>query len=178
MHYSVLAIIDRPDVIDKESIEAEVEGIMRRHGDGDKWDWYQIGGRWSGVLDGYDPETDQKNIVTCNLCGGTGKRPDMAVMNGCNGCRGTGKHVEWPTQWGFREGDCKPVAELTQEELDKFYAVCDGSWFGGKDYVPWAVKPDGTADYDAMFPRREMPPLDWLKREYAGKLAVVVDCHN
>jgi hypothetical protein len=44
-----------------------------------KWDWWQIGGRWTGQLDGdYDPQKDIENQEWCNLCGGTGNRADFA----------------------------------------------------------------------------------------------------
>lgn len=29
--------------------------------------------------------------IECNICAGTGTRPDMVVANGCNGCQGKGK---------------------------------------------------------------------------------------
>jgi len=41
-----------------------------------KWDWWEIGGRWTGELDSkYDPRKDPRNIVPCSLCDGTGDRP-------------------------------------------------------------------------------------------------------
>lgn len=58
--------------------------------DGSRWDWYTVGGRYTGRLSGYDPESDPRNYATCWLCHGTGTRPDMKVSHGCNGCRGTG----------------------------------------------------------------------------------------
>ena len=42
--------------------------------DGSRWDWYVIGGRYTGSLTGYDPEKDPANTKVCSLCGGTGKR--------------------------------------------------------------------------------------------------------
>lgn len=39
-----------------------------------KWDWWQVGGRWTGMMDPeYDPQTDPNNIEKCDLCGGTGR---------------------------------------------------------------------------------------------------------
>jgi hypothetical protein len=43
-----------------------------------KWDWYQIGGRWTGVLDNYNPEKDPKNQEPCPYCKTTGIRTDLA----------------------------------------------------------------------------------------------------
>ncbi len=71
-----------------------------------KWDWWQIGGRYSGrFLLGYDPEDDPMNQEPCLLCGATGTRKDRIALaqnpNGteCNACHGTGIDTKWPTRW-------------------------------------------------------------------------------
>jgi hypothetical protein len=69
------------------------------------WDWWQIGGRYTGRLSGYNPRLNPDNIETCDLCNGTGTRPDMTVANGCNKCDGKGAALKWPTQWGLHSGD-------------------------------------------------------------------------
>jgi hypothetical protein len=78
-----------------------------------KWDWWQVGGRWSGKLvPKYDPEKDPANSELCAICNGTGKRTDMAVENGCNGCNGNGWRVKWPTSWARVDGDRVQVRDL------------------------------------------------------------------
>lgn len=73
-----------------------------------KWDWWQLGGRYSGRLAaGYDPEKDPANMETCWLCAGTGKRDDEIGHQcraekpeyTCNGCQGKGHSVKWPSKW-------------------------------------------------------------------------------
>jgi hypothetical protein len=85
------------------------------------WDWFQIGGRWTGLFSEYEPDADPKNIVECRLCNGTGKRRDMFVANGCNGCAGKGKHAVWPTDRRRHEGDvlttAEALAKLTPERV-------------------------------------------------------------
>lgn len=166
MHYSNLVLIESID-----DIKAAVEEAMAR-GKDDWWDWYQIGGRWTGLFDGYDPESDPENIQTCELCRGTGTRPDMdcSVSGGCNGCQGKGKRAKWPTQWKQHSGDVIPIERLTKEQLGKFYAVlAGGNYFPGERYVPWAQD---------KFPKQELPPLEYLQSNYAGYFAVIVDSHN
>jgi hypothetical protein len=178
MHYANLVIVESPQDGVEFDLEAAVENAMGAcEEEGGFWDWYQIGGRWTGLFDGYDPEKDSANIVVCQLCNGTGDRPDLEPpewkeeCGGCNGCRGTGKRVTWPTEWGIRSADAIPVEALTDEHYGEFYrVVVRGTEFGGTDYQPW--KPIGE-----MFLEKEMPPLAWLKQEYAGHLAVVVDNH-
>jgi hypothetical protein len=54
-----------------------------------KWDWYTVGGRWTGFLatNGYDPSKDENNIEDCDLCQGTGDRPGWVIYEGPNGER-------------------------------------------------------------------------------------------
>jgi hypothetical protein len=83
-----------------------------------RWDWWQVGGRWTGLLSpGYDPEKDPANIETCRLCDGTGRRADMVVENGCNGCQGTGRCVKWPTAWVKFSGDQARWGSLDLEKM-------------------------------------------------------------
>lgn len=49
MHIVHLIAVEADD--DDEAIEAAEAGI-EDYGNGDVWDWYQIGGRWEGHLDG------------------------------------------------------------------------------------------------------------------------------
>lgn len=85
------------------------------------WDWYQIGGRWTGRLSGYDPDTDPTLRETCWLCKGTGRRDDEVAQRlratmpnyTCNGCEGTGKMRLWPTQWPRHKGDVMSALEFT-----------------------------------------------------------------
>jgi hypothetical protein len=173
MHTSNLVIIDRPEEgITKAAIETLVEEQMER-GHNDWWDWYQIGGRWTGALDGYDPTKDPANQEPCRFCNATGKRTDMVVANGCNACNGTGIAQKWPTEYGFREGDIVPLETLTQETyVNQIHrVVCSYGDYASEEYVPWA--PEGE-----KFPKRDLPPLEWLKKTYPESLAVIVDSHN
>jgi hypothetical protein len=45
-----------------------------------RWDWWVVGGRWTGLFSDYDPNTDIKNWSICNYCGGTGSRPGLDVL--------------------------------------------------------------------------------------------------
>ena len=112
-----------------------------------KWDWYQIGGRWTGMLvPYYDPEKDSANRETCTLCNGTGKRADMPGQDKCNGCAGTGIHTKRPTQWAkiagdqLRLGDIPLVTlrdEAERRALDK-YDEATGI-VGGRPIPDWAT---------------------------------------
>lgn len=83
--------------------------------DGSRWDWWQIGGRWTGFLSGYDPAKDEANWSTCSRCNGTGKRPDKEVANGCNGCAGTGRSLNF--SFVDHEGDIIRKGDVKWDEL-------------------------------------------------------------
>ena len=38
------------------------------------WDWWVIGGRWTGCISDYDPCMDERNFGPCKFCNQTGKR--------------------------------------------------------------------------------------------------------
>lgn len=83
-----------------------------------KWDWWQVGGRWSGFLTpNYDPSEDPLNKEVCFLCRGSGKRLDMPEQEKCNGCNGTGIKTKWPTQWRDVDGNCMRVGDIPVEQL-------------------------------------------------------------
>lgn len=90
------------------------------------WDWWQIGGRFTGYFaPNYNPETDPRNMETCDLCAGTGMRdwsgcdvtPEwIEECGGCNGCRGVGVRLKWPTQWAPFELD-----RVTHDQAVRFF---------------------------------------------------------
>lgn len=122
-----------------------------------KWDWWTIGGRWTGkLLIGYELAEDKDNYEKCWLCSNTGTRPDAnyakdndlckpsraghpVIGKGCNGCYGTG--------WSMKSHDFKPVGNFlrisqlnwdeihahTMKNLDEFWEewqqLCDGKEF-------------------------------------------------
>ena len=101
------------------------------------WDWWQIGGRWTGIHDDYDPARDDRNTESCSICGGTGYRSDPLGVRTrredpsytCNGCEefdsktqkwehgsyGKGRRLKWPTCFAEYEGDVIPVSELKDD---------------------------------------------------------------
>src|SRR5260221_1879965 len=141
MHYLTYGLI--PAAGDAKAIvEQTLAPFSEEESRAGFWDWYQIGGRWTGHLTGYDPEKDPANVEKCNLCDGTGIRtddigvemgqPTQQIPNAvvarevgrthgwCNGCDGRGKHATWPTNWRKHDGDVQPAAvALARAEQDE-----------------------------------------------------------
>lgn len=180
VHYRTLVIIEKPD--DSDSIEEAVKAAMKP-GFEDWWDWFQIGGRWTGTLDGYEPGKDPANLKPCEFCEATGTTTEAVaqkypayrehVGKPCIQCNGTGQAQKWPTEWKRHEGDVRPVESLTAERYEHFYRiVVDGETFTRERYESW------HQERENRFIRQKLPPLEWLKERYNGHLAVVVDYHN
>lgn len=116
-----------------------------------QWDWYQIGGRWSGMLANINPEDNPQNYEVCVLCQGTGIRNDEVGLGlrkenpefTCNGCDGKGKSLKWHTQWVDSGGNIASVSEvLRQMEKDSlFFALVtpDGKWHEKGSMGWWAM---------------------------------------
>jgi len=143
----------------------------------DYWDWWVIGGRWTGEHDGYRPDKDPVNMKDCTCCNGTGDRPEWVTYvngvrtflndrglstdeewsrqcNGCNGCHGTGREVSM--SYADHAEDIMPLSKI-RKDLKAYAVVVEGDWIEG----------DRT------------PVLKTLKNlGIKGGCLVTVDCHN
>lgn len=154
------------------------------------WDWWVIGGRWTGTLSaGYDPRTDPRNIENCDLCHGSGRRDDRIGREyrathpdyTCNGCSGIGARVKWPTEWVAHPGDTADALDVTSRIADiqvpyalfvhgsERPAVLQETW-NGEDWI--------THHDEASM--RQILLLNLSARMDAGlkDRVVVVDCHS
>lgn len=128
MHYYALVVI--PAEGDVDDLVGEALAPYREDLDETEdltfglWDWWQVGGRYSGRLSGYEPREDPANSETCWLCQGTGKRADELGREWreqnpdytCNGCQGSGQKVKWPTQWPPHAFDAVDLKDVTPVE--------------------------------------------------------------
>lgn len=126
-HYYALVVIPAEGDVDElvgEAMAPYSEDLDEtEHGTLGLWDWWQVGGRYSGRLSGYEPREDPANRETCWLCQGSGIRDDDAGRKwreanpeySCNGCNGSGLKLKWPTQWpphAFDVVDLKDVSPV------------------------------------------------------------------
>jgi len=152
----------------------ECEGTGKRlstYNENSKWDWWVIGGRWTGYYDGYKPEEDPQNLETCLFCGGTGKRIEMG-MERCNGCDGKGKRVKSMLERHY--GDIFPVETLLagwEENKAPFAIVTRDGWFEKGKMGWWAIVSD---EKDKDMWRDE---ARGVLEKYRDHTAVVVDVH-
>lgn len=172
------------DAPDPECYDCHGEGVVdSTYNPKSKWDWYQIGGRWSGLFaQDYDPEKDPRNQEVCDLCGGTGHRrdliwyraehggvtaapptPDAEPVPWCNGCAGKGQRVMWPTQWIPAPGNTSRVGDLPEGTVPYAVVTPNGEW------------------YEKGLSRNENPDWDLVAAKifnyYPDRIAVAVDCH-
>jgi hypothetical protein len=155
-HACVLVAIDVVDPTNREEIEAAVDFQMAPYdengeffADGSRWDWYQIGGRFTGLLNpDYDAAQDPRNWESCTTCGGTGTRPGglkefgeawFAGCNGCNGCQGTGKSRK------FRNApvpfDVAQVKTIDKSKIGAAYAFLRNRHWHEAERMGWFAMP-------------------------------------
>jgi hypothetical protein len=136
VHHYALVVVPREGDVDRLVAEAlapydtrrevelasdpEVDDGPEWHDPDALWDWYQVGGRWTGVLSGYRPADDPALRRACRWCAGTGWRDDEVgrarraadAAFTCNGCGGRGEVTDWPTDWPRHEGDVVDALDL------------------------------------------------------------------
>ena len=149
-----------------------------------KWDWWVIGGRWTGYLGGVDPCKNPLNFETCFLCQGTGKRDDHLGQQArlenpaytCNGCEGSGKKLKHAPKWVKEASDTQVIMDIQKENRDKihehFYSILvDGVWHTQGDMGWFGISNDQMNDEQWAEHVRK------LLEAHQEKKAVVVDCH-
>jgi len=145
-----------------------------------KWDWFQIGGRWTGHLSGYDPDTDPRNWEPCTMCGATGKRDDTLGRETrekdptytCNVCQG------WKIARKFSNapdpsGDWRLCGSVDWTDKTIPYAIVDpdGEWHE-RGQMGWFGLSSNDKSRDEWGEQARA-----IFAKYPDHLAVVVDCH-
>lgn len=189
-HFAVV-VLTKAAADDRDAVLADVERLLAPYdeagewfADGSRWDWWQIGGRFTGALDGYDPGEDPENLTACEVCEGTGTRPEWPVetspewiveCNGCNGCHGQGQHLKWPSEWADHAGDIMATLEahtIGNAFVPAAVVTPDGEWHEEGRVGWWGVTIETVES-----------PGDWrmcvqrLMEAHADTTAVIVDCH-
>jgi hypothetical protein len=174
VHYFAVAIVPPGDY------EAQVRALMAPYDEqaepeheGAFWDYWLIGGRWTGVFTDYEASKDERNLGPCRICGGTGERMDRPgvahrIENPeykCNGCAGSGRQVSWTLVPHY--GDVQPVAAIRDHERIPATVITPS---GPKHRETWT-----GSDFieDADWEKTYRAALD----EFPDHVAVVIDYH-
>jgi hypothetical protein len=132
-HASLIVALSREQLNKAGSVEKAVEFQMEpfdENGewfkDGSRWDWWVIGGRFTGrlALDGYSSHTDPRNFEECKQCDGRGMRNDALGIQArerdpsytCNGCNGSGRSLKWSNEF-VKVGNVCLRSDLSEEKL-------------------------------------------------------------
>lgn len=160
------------------------------------WDWYQVGGRWTGHLSGYDPDKDPSLSEVCWLCSGGGLRNDALGLQTrarnpeytCNGCSGTGRQQMWPTQWPRHDGDVLPAAHALKLLMDDTTKAPYTFLAHGAEHVAHKERYEPNATDGNYFPLQYTPEqmVELIRKTVTARLnagfegdrIVVVDYHS
>jgi hypothetical protein len=154
-----------------------------------KWDWWSIGGRWTGDFSGYEIEKDKRNYKRCGYCI-AGTRLDMdtpvvwesgadpadhpVIGKGCNVCRGTGFELKWTSEFRSPDGDVAIVdCLIDRAEVYVPFAVLtpDGEWAERGEMGWWAIVTN-EKDRDEW-----KESVAAIYEKYRGHVAVLCDLH-
>ncbi len=149
-----------------------------------KWDWWVIGGRWTGTFINDDPTKNPKNYERCFICEGSGSRLDMTgvdwsrkgnemfpcIGSGCNACYGSGMVLKHPPNFE-RSGDICPVAELKEDFTPFAFLTPEGEWIE-KGQMGWFACVSNEKDKDEW-----KDSCRKILDKYKDCIAVAVDCH-
>lgn len=142
--------------------------------DGTRWDWWTIGGRYTGkfAVAGYRPDDDPSNFEMCFICHGTGIRNDALGRNQrlrdplykCNGCDGVGKSLKHASEWVevgnvTRRGDLSEAA-LFETQKTRAIATWEKAESEHREIVrdfSFGIKPGETRE--EFIARRSQNPL-------------------
>lgn len=176
---------DKPD---PECEECKGSGIdTTTYNPKSKWDWWQIGGRWSGFLNpGYDAYEDPANQEECPLCKGTpGFRNDKLGKEHrkenpkytCNGCDGKGIRPKFAGHFVDTEGNYAPAIKVLDminsgKDLYPFAIITpNGEWHERAEMGWFGMTSDEKED-DAWHEE-----VKRILQANPNKVAVVCDCH-
>lgn len=101
-----------------------------------KWDYWNIGGRFTGFLTGHNPKENPENYEDCDLCEGTGFRNDDIANKirhdhkenfNCNACDGSGLKLKHSSQIASKGNQIQvkdfDIDKLTQDNIQKYSEI-------------------------------------------------------
>lgn len=137
-HFATLVLTTGGGDDEVERLLAPYDEAGEWFADGSRWDWWVVGGRYTGLLTpDYNPTDDPLNVERCDLCMGTGERPGgrerfgsewFDWCKGCNGCLGTGERVKHAPDWRSHDGDRMSVSSIQLDAMRLPVALVTPDW--------------------------------------------------
>lgn len=183
---NMIEYLERAEELDFDTSEHDDEGNLYYLGNEDaKWDWYQIGGRWSGMLKKLDgTRCDECEVKDLDLSLDTkayneAKRFWEVVVD--KQPLKDGEYADGFTSWykdsyykdtfGDKETFAKDKASLSTLAM-----LLDGKWYEqGK--MGWFGMSDTTSDSLKEYTNFFNKTLEELKETHPHATVTLVDCH-
>lgn len=178
-HFAVVVLSNDGQSVDDLLAPYDENGTW--FAEGSRWDWWVVGGRFTGALTNYDPTTDPANWELCGYCddGITTRRiADMYpayeqyIGQTCIQCKGTSKVLSF--QLAEYEGDVVPVRDLDIDAMrwiPTAVVTPDGAWHeqGRPGWFGYVDSPKADEDWAAE--------VAALFAAHPDATATLVDCH-
>lgn len=190
MHKGIILLVKADS---RKLAEKKIKEFMDQY-ENQVWDWWTIGGRWTGTLDKYEPHKDRANYEKCDLCNGTGLRNDRIGQDArakdpsytCNAC---GHYNSETKKYEYEHGHSRPGLKLKftyNRHANDIMALSEcldvvKEWHQDpeQEYVLGIAAKHLKEDFHFDVNVYNTETLDYsIPEDVAGWFAVMVDIHN
>lgn len=190
MHKGIILLVKADS---RKLAEKKIKEFMDQY-ENQVWDWWTIGGRWTGTLDKYEPHEDRANYEKCDLCNGTGLRNDRIGQDArakdpsytCNAC---GHYNSETKKYEYEHGHSRPGLKLKftyNRHANDIMALSEcldvvKEWHQDpeQEYVLGIAAKHLKEDFHFDVNVYNTETLDYsIPEDVAGWFAVMVDIHN
>jgi hypothetical protein len=161
----------------KDEARSNVDEFLEQYGDGDVWDWYVIGGRWSGVLNKHNEEFSEKatelfntkypennNFVSTKMVDEL--ENELQAIWDSLGATGSNPYRRDSYSRQGNHDDVMPLSECT-DIIKKFYEECGDMKKMANEYWEKMLKAKSDEDAD---PNNKMTMSAYYAKRYADCL--------
>lgn len=199
-HFAAVVLVPKDVLVLEERVAVLLEPYKEEEEwgeDGTRWDWWQIGGRFTGTLSGYEWWKDEENYSKCKFCGGTGFTTQAVadiypayadgVGEACIQCNKEldGEAPPFPGksanfQLMPHAGDVMPVSSIDFDRMrfvPSALVTPDGEWHEQVRYGMFAAELPNEEGEEPKNQGQWAREFSGILAEHRDCLAVVVDCH-
>ena len=174
-----------------------VSKVIRRTNPNAKWDWWVVGGRWTGRWkEGFNPDLDPNNYESCMYCSCTGSRKgsegllltdEKYVRNtpykvkegatGCNVCLGTGYARKFSAHHEAVSEDTLPCPMVPRDKGTFAILTPDGEWHARGEMGWWGVVFPNEGETAEVTQEKWDAYFAAILDKHTECFATIVDCH-
>lgn len=174
-----------------------VAKVIDRTNPNAQWDWWVVGGRWTGLWkEGFNPDLDPNNYEPCTYCRCTGSRGGSEGMllteekfkrecpyvvkegaTGCNVCLGTGYARKFSAHYNPVDEDTLPCPMVPRDKGTFAILTPDGEWHARGKMGWWGVVFPNETETEEITQEKWDAYFAAILDKHPECYATLVDCH-